>query len=261
MEGYISPRMEVNILSEKAVDRKLSLARSSFSRAPSIPVVPGRDIAVVHATDMPKRAGLSFREGQGRLLHDLANIELQAMELCYRTWSEYPEAPEEFQQELLGLLASEASHLELCLSGLNDLGFKWGDWPIHAALWLSVSSEDDLIDRVLIVHRYLEGNGLDAGDTLLRRLTGVAKSPVHSIVTQINTEELDHVQFGSRWYANLCKLQKLDLQNDFPERFNRIENRIPHRIEKMNIELRKRAGFSEEEIRFLDLKRESWSLF
>ncbi len=130
--------MEVNILSEKRVLRKLEIARSSFSRAGEIPFLPGRDVEVVHAEKMPKRVGLSFREGQGRLLHDLANIELQAMELCYRTWSEFPDASEEFQEELLKLLVSEAGHLKLCLSGLDDLGFKWGDWAIHPALWSAV---------------------------------------------------------------------------------------------------------------------------
>lgn len=252
--------MEVNILSEKRVLRKLEIARSSFSRAGEIPVLPGRDVELIHAEKMPKRVGLSFREGQGRLLHDLANIELQAMELCYRTWSEFPDAPEEFQEELLKLLESEAGHLNLCLSGLHDLGFKWGDWPVHPALWSAVSQEDDLIDRVLIVHRYLEGNGLDAGDILLKRLSGVPKSPVHAIVHQIATEELEHVQFGSRWYLKLCEAVGLDAREDFSKRFSRIENRIPHRIEKMNFDLRRRAGFSEDEIQFLDQKRESWSL-
>lgn len=247
--------MEVNLLSEKAIRHKVQMARSQPRRAHQIPLLPGRDVELIHAEKMPKRVGLSFREGQGRLLHDLANIELQAMELCYRTYCEFPDAPETFQEELLDLMVSESTHLDLCLSGLDDLGFKWGDWPVHPALWSAVSNEDDLIDRILIVHRYLEGNGLDAGDTLLRRLAGVPQSPLHAIVNQIATEELGHVQFGSRWYVDLCRRQNLDPRDDFPERFSRIEYRIPHRIEKMNRDLRRRAGFSDAEIDFLEQRR------
>lgn len=253
--------MQETILSASSVFEKLKIAHQEFVEAPAIPHLPGRDVKVVHADQMPKRKGLSFREGQGRLLHDLANIELQAMELCYRTYSEFPDAPEDFRDELRALLRNEAEHLELCLNGLRDLGFQWGDWPVHPALWSAVSADDDLIDRILIVHRYLEGNGLDAGDTLLRRLAGVAPNCVHQIVAQIAREELGHVQFGSTWYRRLCENEGLDPALDFPERFARIEKQVPHRIEPINFPLRLRAGFTSEELEHLELKRKSWSLF
>src|SRR5690349_15320415 len=63
----------------------------------AVPVLPARDIQVVNAKDMPSRKGFSYREGQGRLMHDLANIELQATELCYRGLLDFPEAPEQFR--------------------------------------------------------------------------------------------------------------------------------------------------------------------
>lgn len=258
--------MHANLLTTPSVFDKLKVAQGELIcggdlASTVIPDRPARDITVINADSMPKRKGLSFREGQGRLLHDLANIELQAMELCYRTLSEFPEAPEDFRAELTALLRSEAGHLSLCLQGLEDLGFQWGDWPVHPALWLAVSREDSLIDRILIVHRYLEGNGLDAGDLLLRRLNGVAPSCVHQIVGQIAREELGHVEFGSRWYRELCRQDKLDPAEDFPTRFRRLEKQIPHRIEGINFELRRRAGFSQEELQFLEERRESWTKF
>lgn len=138
------------------------------------PDQPARDVLVLDSKQHPPKLGLSKKEGQARMLHDLASIELQAMELGLRTLIEFPEAPEGFREELMAVTISEGQHLRLCLEGISDLGYSWGHWPVHTALWNAVSSEDQLLDRILIVHRYLEGSGLDAGDSLIRRLDGIA---------------------------------------------------------------------------------------
>lgn len=214
-----------------------------------IPVEPARDAAVLHPKMHPPKKGFSTLEGQARMLHDLASIELQAMELALRSLVEYPEAPQGFREELMALTVSEAQHLGMCLEGIEALGFKWGDWPVHLALWRAVSIEDSLLDRILIVHRYLEGSGLDAGDTLIRRLEGTAgKNTIQKIVKQINFEEIGHVDFGSRWYREICSNEKLDAAMDFPARMDSLRKRLPKRIEPLNHDLRIKAGFSEEEI-------------
>lgn len=141
----------------------------------SIPDLSARDVEVKEPLQHPPKKGLSSKEGQARLLHDLASIELQAMELALRTLTEYHQEIKgtKYLDLLVQLILSERSHLQLCVKGIQDLGFDWGQWPVHMALWKSVGPEDSLIDRVFVVHRYLEGSGLDAADTLLRRLSGV----------------------------------------------------------------------------------------
>lgn len=64
-----------------------ALLSESALNFPVIPEEPGRDAQVLLNKDLPPKAGLSTKEGQARLLHDLANIELQAMELGLRTLS------------------------------------------------------------------------------------------------------------------------------------------------------------------------------
>lgn len=229
---------------EKDCEDALKLNSPGF-----VPMEPARDVAILHPKLHPPKKGFSTPEGQARMLHDLASIELQAMELALRTLIEFPEAPPAFREELRALTISEAQHLHMCLEGIEDLGFKWGDWPAHLALWRAVSAEDSLLDRILIVHRYLEGSGLDAGDTLIRRLEGTAgKNTIQKIVKQINFEEIGHVDFGSRWYREICRLEKRDAANDFPERMNLLRTRLPKRVEPVNHDLRIKAGFSEEEI-------------
>ncbi|MBK9322465.1 MAG: DUF455 family protein [Bdellovibrionaceae bacterium] len=220
-----------------------------------IPDQPARDVLILDSKQHPAKLGLSKREGQARMLHDLASIELQAMELGLRTLIEFPEAPQSFREELLTVTVSEGEHLRLCLEGINDLGFSWGAWPVHTALWNTVKAEDSLLDRILIVHRYLEGSGLDAGDSLIRRLDGISDAgSVKKIVQQINFEEIGHVDFGSRWYREICRSSGIDPQDDFPSRMTTLRQQLPKRLERINRELRLKAGFTEQEVHWC----ESW---
>ena len=174
------------------------------------------------------------------------------MELGIRTLIEFPDSPQFFREQLLDLVLEEAEHLELCLNTLELLNHKWGDWPVHIGLWASVSAEDDILDRILIVHRYLEGNGLDAGDTLIRRLYGMPETKIHKPIYKIIKDEIGHVDFGSRWYRNICTENKIDPQTDFPTRMRKIEKQVPKRSEKISRTLRKRAGFTDEELDFME---------
>lgn len=239
----------------KACDESIELA---FQSVVMVPENPGRDIQVLLPQFHPNKKGLSTIEGQARLLHDLASIELQAFELALRTLFEYQDAPVQFRDELAALTRSEAKHLQLCLDGLEALGYKWGDWPVHLSLWQAVSKSDSILDRILIVHRYLEGSGLDAGNQLLRRLNGVSAAITEPILRTINTEELDHVVFGSKWYRAIAKDQSLDPDIDFPLRLAKLRASLPKRIEKINPELRIKAGFTESEIIHLQNLRDSF---
>lgn len=247
--------LEVASVREKITVMESAVHRALLgSEAASVPVVPGRDLEVESDfRRMPPKPGLGSVEGRARLLHDLGSIELQAMELAYRGLIDYPEAPEEFRQELGALALSEAAHLKLCLDGLEELGFRWGHWPVHLGLWQAVHSEDSLLDRILIVHRYLEGSGLDAGTRLLQRLDGLPKRDVcWSAVETIHREEVGHVDFGSQWYRRICRLESLEPDEDFRQRMTRLRAVLPYRTEPLARDVRLRAGFTVGELDFLE---------
>lgn len=268
--------MSLNVLTTANIFTKIEilenhaasiLNNNSTAEALFVPDKISRDIEVLGPKLHPDKKGLSQKEGHARMLHDLASIELQAMELALRTLIEYDQIlesefprpiKEEFQNELYDLTLSEGRHLKLCLEGIEKLGFKWGDWPVHTALWDAVSKSDSLLDRILIVNRYLEGSGLDAGDTMIRRLNGVTDWGALGILKIINAEEVDHVLFGTNWYHQLCRLQNLDPENDFKERVRKLRNILPKRVEKINIDLRKKAGFTDFEIEVCEDLRQSY---
>lgn len=222
-----------------------------------VPQQPARDIEVAPFQKLPPKKGVGTAEGRARLLHDLASIELQAMELGLRGLIEYPDAPAEFRDDLLELTIDEGRHLELCLNGIEELGFKWGDWPIHVGLWNTVGAEDEMLDRVLIVHRYLEASGLDAGTKMLSRLSGLPfRDVTHAAVERIHREEIGHVGFGSEWYRKLCRLAHLDPDLDFEPRMMKLRTRLPFRTEQYAREPRLAAGFSEAELETMERWRQ-----
>lgn len=248
---------------EKNIFKKIELVRNmtnleNISQISTQDLVPARDVPIMPLKFHPDKKGLSTAEGQARMLHDLANIELQAMELGLRTLCDFSDAPQAFKEELYAVTKSEADHLEMCLIEIEKLGFKWGDWPVHTALWDCTSTKDSLLDRILIVHRYLEGSGLDAGDTLIRRLKGVDSKSVLMAVERINREEVGHVLFGSEWYLRLCRDGKIDPEIDYPARMKDLRWSLPKRMEPINVELRRKAGFSDLEIKYLQELRESF---
>ncbi len=212
---------------------------------------PARNIRVLRPKKHPVKKGIASRDGQIRLLHDLASIELQAAELCLRTLIEFRDrAPKDFLDELLVITKEEALHCRLCLDALEKLGGYWGMYPCHLELWFSAHKNDSLLDRILKVHRYLEGSGLDASTALLNKLKSFKNSEVlRKVVHKIVTDELDHVKFGSNWFKKICREENKVPFKECRRILLQYKNNIPRRREKINSSLREQAGFSPDEIK------------
>ena len=249
---------EPNIFKKILIIRQSSERIFNLSIKESAPLIPARDITMLAPKELPPKKGLSTKEGQARLLHDLASIELQAMELGLRTLVEFPQAPKEFRENLWQITLSESEHLEMCLTEIEGLGYQWGSWPVHCALWSATNEKDSLLDRILIVHRFLEGSGLDAGETILRRLQGVDSNAIKKAAEKIFHDEIGHVEFGSNWYRKICAEENIDPNTDFSSRMDKLRWTLPKRVENIAVDLRKKAGFTDLEIAYLQNLRLSF---
>ncbi|MGE0632093.1 MAG: DUF455 family protein [Pseudobdellovibrionaceae bacterium] len=251
--------LEMNTAQEKVESLEGTLQYClALNNSVKVDFRPARDLEILKPKDLPDKLPLSTAAGQARLMHDLGSIELQAMELGVRTLLEFPDAPREFREELAEITRGEKRHFEMCLRVLEDLGHPWRSFPTHMALWNSTSCEDSLLDRILIVHRYLEGSGLDASEGILRKLNGTESRLSKPVVETILREEVDHVAFGSKWYHQICKDQKIDSTHDFGSRMNKLRVQLPKRMERISKPLRLNAGFTESEIEFLESWRDQY---
>lgn len=256
----MSQNFECKTFSESNVHQKLlyieedlhALLSHSCPVGLKLPAKLGRSGPVVGIKQMPTKPCLSQVPGQMRLVHDLAHIEMQAMELGLRTLVEFPDTPLEFKEQLAELVLDEARHLKSLIQHLENHQYRWGDFPVHLSLWQSVSAEDTLIDRLLIVHRYLEGAGLDAGDKIIKRLWGMGQKDLHEKVKVIVDEEVGHVKFGSDWFSHFCRQQNIDPDQYFKKRMPELYKSLPKRSMRLNHGARKQAGFTEVELEVLE---------
>jgi uncharacterized ferritin-like protein (DUF455 family) len=219
---------------------------------------PGRDGFQIWPLPLhPPKPGLSRKEGLVRLLHDVANIELQAMELAVLTLNQFPDAPIEFREQLAEIARDEARHFSSCAKALADAGHSFGELPLHTSLWSVARGDQTLLDRVMTVHRYLEGSGLDSGESILMRLRGSPNRslPAREIIQMIVNEEVPHVAFGSRWFREFCRLERRDPDHEFRQRLIELKERAP-RPDQPALERRRAAGFTESELStLLELSR------
>jgi uncharacterized ferritin-like protein (DUF455 family) len=245
----VEPKVKLKVEYAKAVLNPLNLKTLSNFKSPDL---PSRDVMVLKASELPSKKGLSYDEGKARLIHDLASIELQAMELGLRSLIEFSKSksiPEEFFLDLARVTYEESIHLGLCLETLELYGKKWGDYPVHLGLWNVSRKEDTIVERLLKVHRYLEGSGLDASFSLLKRVKGVPNSePLVKLISRIAHDELSHVQFGSRWFKRFCEEKGLSPISECKRILRDQRYLLPRRRERINEELRIKAGFTKEEI-------------
>src|ERR1700730_2863896 len=101
--------------------------------------------------EMPKRRAFGSAAGRIALLHALAHIELNAIDLGWDIIARFSGEPlsRDFFDDWVGVGSEEARHFELLAQRLADFGARYGDLPAHDGLWESAAATtDDLLARL-----------------------------------------------------------------------------------------------------------------
>lgn len=215
--------------------------------APLMPL-PGRASRpeLVSPHRVPQRSIASLR-GRAALIHALAHIELNAVNLALDIVWRFPGLPEAFYRDWAGVACDEALHFEMLAGHLSGLGFRYGDFPAHNGLWdMAERTRDDVVARLGVVPRLLEARGLDVSPLIRDRLLAAGDTAGAAILTRILHDEVGHVAIGNHWFGVLCAERGLD-----PVRHGRaladLHGAAPLRG-PFNVEARRRAGFHAEEL-------------
>jgi uncharacterized ferritin-like protein (DUF455 family) len=195
--------------------------------------------------EMPKRRSFGSPAGRIALLHALAHIELNAIDLGWDIIARFSgEAlPRSFFDDWVGVAAEEALHFELLTRRLADYGARYGDLPAHYGLWESAeATAGDLLARLAVVPLVLEARGLDVTPEMLARLKRAGDSGSAAILQRIYHDEIGHVAAGARWFDRVCRARGLVPDEAFREcvrRCFKADLKPP-----FNREARSAAGFS-----------------
>ena len=205
------------------------------------------------ATKLPKRSALSTERGKAWLVHSIAHIEYSAIDLALDHAWRFPGMPESYYDDWLEVANDEIRHFRMLEAILADLGFRYGDFPVHTFLFDISQKSLDLVTRMAVVPRYLEASGLDSSPLVIEKLRRIDDAQSRKIIAALEVileEEVDHVKKGDRWYRRACEMEGID-PDDYFEIVEKVLPGARKRKAFVNVPSRRRAGFSCEEIAVL----------
>ena len=173
---------------------------------------------------MKRRRNLGSLTGRVALIHALAHIELNAIDLGWDIIARFSgEAlPRPFFDDWVGVAAEEAEHFALLDARLAEFGGAYGDLPAHDGLWeAAAATAGDLLARLAVVPLVLEARGLDVTPAMIRRLERAGDTDSAAILDRIYADEIGHVAVGARWFELLCRERGLDPAATFRDRVRR----------------------------------------
>lgn len=212
---------------------------------PGVPEKP----ELVHPRKL-KRRGVGTEAGRISLLHSIAHIEFNAMNLALDAAIRFCGLPEQYYRDWVGVAADEARHYILLSDRLTDFNACYGDFPAHQGLWdMALRTAHDPLDRMAMVPRILEARGLDVTPAMVKQFERAGDARTAKILELILEEEITHVAAGTRWFRYLCERQEREPDTawfDLVTHYMGTDIRCP-----INLKDRDKAGFRKTELEWL----------
>jgi uncharacterized ferritin-like protein (DUF455 family) len=183
---------------------------------PDSPARPARP-EVLDPRDVPQRKP-SSPEGRIALLHAVAHIELNAVDLHWDVIARFTQTPMPlgFYDDWVRAADDESRHFLLMSECLEAHESHYGALPAHAGMWRAAEdTASDLLARLAVVPMVLEARGLDVTPGMIEIFRRVKDRQAVAALETIYAEEVSHVAFGSKWFNFLCGRENLDPKPEF----------------------------------------------
>jgi uncharacterized ferritin-like protein (DUF455 family) len=179
---------------------------------PERPARPDRPLLLAPRA-MPKRNAGGNAAKRVALLHALAHIELNAIDLAWDLIARFGtpkepmgEMPRAFFDDWVKVADEEALHFELLSARLRELGATYGDLPAHDGLWAAATATaQDLLARLAIVPLVLEARGLDVTPATVADMQRAGDAASAALLERIYRDEIGHVAAGMRWFEHFAR--------------------------------------------------------
>ena len=147
----------------------------------------------------------------------------------------------------------EVHHFRMLDELMKRVGVKYGDYPVHTALFdAGRKTAGDLLERMAVVPRYLEANGLDANPKIMEKLkryppTSILEAIVEALEV-ILEEEVSHVAKGDKWFKAECRRRGVD-ESVYFDIIERYYPGLEKKRLQLNVSARRAAGFACNELK------------
>ncbi len=192
----------------RAAGERLAIGVGAPPDRPARPVKP----ELLDPREVPRRKPGS-PEGRKALLHAVAHIELNAVDLHWDLIARFGhvEMPIGFYDDWVRAADEESKHFNLVSDCLEEIGSHYGDLPAHAGMWRAAEDTvDDLMGRLAVVPMVLEARGLDVTPGMIEIFRKAKEDKAVDALEVIYSDEVGHVAYGSKWFHFLCGRQNLD---------------------------------------------------
>ncbi|MGB1311437.1 MAG: ferritin-like domain-containing protein [Leucothrix sp.] len=241
--------------------KKVSLTQSFYQSVVDCATLERDDDECVTAIPVPGRPAkpmlvdpkavkhrkLTTADGRAGLVHAVAHIEFNAINLALDAIYRFRGMPDQYYRDWLLVAAEESKHFGLLRERLAVLGYQYGDLPAHNGLWeMAIKTDHDVLIRMALVPRVLEARGLDVTPGMIKRLEQVGDIETIDILNIILQEEIGHVAIGSHWFEYCCKDKDIEPKSTFRALLNQYMGgglRGP-----LHTEARLQAGFTKAEL-------------
>jgi len=212
---------------------------------------PGRpsNPKLVSPREVPRR-NLVTEEGRIALIHAIAHIEFNAINLALDAMYRFQNMPLEYYIDWMQVAFEEAQHFTMLRKRLQELGNDYGDFDAHNGLWeMAMKTQGSIIARMALVPRVLEARGLDVTPGMIKRLQGYGDIETVEILKIIFEQEIGHVAIGSRWFNYACNVENVSPEKTFQDLLKvYMSGKLRGPFE---LEARRKAGFSVIELQAL----------
>ncbi len=183
-------------------------------------------------SQMPKRRKAGSQKSKIALLHALAHIELNAIDLAWdilARFSHFAEdnqdntqdgfsLPRAFYDDWVKVADDEAKHFLMLSERLADLDASYGDLPAHDGLWeSSEKTAHDFPARLAIVPMVLEARGLDVTPGMIEMMNKQGDKKTAAMLHIIHDDEVTHVRAGTVWFEHWCDFHNRDIEEHWQE--------------------------------------------
>lgn len=169
------------------------------------PMAPTRPPGLEIETDPKKKRrtppiqGMVDPSQRVRILHALANHELQAAELFAWALLRFPQTEAGFRRGLVTILAEEQKHLGLYIRRIEALGGRFGDVPLSGYFWSKAPLFDAPLTFVCSMGLAFENANLDHAVDLAAAARAVGDEATARVLEVVHEDEIGHVRFGWKW--------------------------------------------------------------
>lgn len=247
LDALTASRVEDKLAATLALpsDASLDCHRVLTPPSASLPGRPAQPVLV--APDALPKRGMRIVHGRATLLHALAHIEFNAINLALDIVWRFAGMPDAFYREWAQIAREEASHFQLLQARLQAMGYQYGDFPAHNGLWeMAEKTRDDVLARLALVPRTLEARGLDVTPPMRDKLAQAGDTEAAAVLDIILRDEIGHVRVGNHWYKWLCAQRGLDPLRTYATLAEQY--RAPALRGPFNLPARRAAGFDEAEL-------------